>query len=90
MLLLKLAQRLVDGQTDVEDAMRERCHVALGAVCAHAITSTHDYAPTVQADGSLLLRVEDAREVDSEMRMLARRSALGARARRAVQAPARP
>ncbi len=59
MLVLKLAQRLVDGagQTDVEAAMRERCHVAFGAVCSFALTSTHDYAPTVQAD------VEDAREV---------------------------
>jgi hypothetical protein len=75
MLVLKLAQRLVDGQTDVEAAMRERCHVAFGAVCSFALTSTHDYAPTVQADGSLLLRVEDAREVDAEMRMLARRAA---------------
>ncbi len=53
---MKLAQRVIDGDLDVERAMRERCHVAFGAVARYALSVPAPRWPrlsTVQTDGSL-------------------------------------
>jgi hypothetical protein len=87
MLAVKLAQRVVDGDDDVEGAMRERCHVAFGAAALYALSVARSSAAghagrtercTVQADGSVWVELgaeTRARDVPSVEREL---SELGA------------
>jgi hypothetical protein len=80
MLAVKLAQRVIDGDLDVERAMRERCHVAFGAVARYALSVPAPRWPrlfTVQTDGSLWIAPAAKSDVaifEQELRDLARRS----------------
>jgi hypothetical protein len=80
MLAVKLAQRVIDGDLDVERAMRERCHVAFGAVARYALSVPAPRWPrlaTVQTDGSLWIKPAAESDVaifEQELGDLARRS----------------